>query len=54
MVKEAISKVCFYVPSLVQEEQEPFEVKLVKLVETLQQFYVSIVELEARTVLSTP
>jgi len=53
MVKEAVSKACHSVPGLAQEEQDPVEVQIVKLVETLQQFQTRITELEAQIVPST-
>jgi FtsZ-binding cell division protein ZapB len=54
MVKYAVRKAFRSVPGLVQEVQEPIEAQVVKLVDTIQKFQARIVELEARTVLSTP
>jgi hypothetical protein len=54
VVKEAVSKACLSVPSLVQEEQEPVEAQAAKLAETLHQFHARIAKLEAQTILSTP
>jgi hypothetical protein len=54
VVKEAVTKVIFYVPDLAQEEPESVDMQMGKFIEAIQQLQEWIIELEIQAVSRTP